>query len=147
MRYERVVEDSEERVREDSLIEVNEKEVRVTTTETRAPERFLLVAKPKSRTEDFLDALTEAFWYCKKLIDIRVRIKNLLLSLGSVPPNKIPLIQEMIKEAEKEERRIARAFYNARKKTRTLCEYKYSSENACEKCKYYIICWGRIRVR
>jgi len=145
MRYERVSGDSEERVREESL-EKEEREARVTAIEDRAPEVYLLVAKPESRTESFWDALTEAYWYFKELVHIRVRIKRLLASLVTAPPSRTHLIQEMIKDAEKEERRVSREFYNARKRARTLCEYKYSSENACEKCRFRIICWGKIRI-
>ena len=104
-----------------------------------------VIAKPRTRTEDFLDALTEAVWYGTKLYTIRRDLKK-WLSLMAHSNRRISQIARMTaEELLRDERRVARKFYEARKRARMLCEFKYREAYACEKCIYSWICWGRIR--
>ena len=141
-RYERV----------DSNSEVVRDNVRVGNIVARyEPEQAVVkdvevIAKPHTtRTEDFIDAIYEACWYAVKLYQIRKSLKN-ALSLLAHSDKRIRTIAEMkARELEKEEREIAKKFYEARKKARALCELKYRESHACEKCIYNRVCWGRIR--
>ena len=141
-RYERVDSDSEvvrDNVRVGNIVARYEPEQAIVKD-------VEIIAKPHTtRTEDFIDAIYEAYWYAVKLYQIRKSLKN-ALSLLTHSNKRIRAIAEMkARELEKEERDIAKKFYEARKKARVLCELKYRESYACEKCIYKWVCWGRIR--
>ena len=105
-----------------------------------------VIAKPKvTRTEDFVDALTEAVWYGTKLYAIRRDLKKWLMLMAHNNRRISQVAQKIAEELLRDERRIAKRFYEARKRARMLCEFKYREAHACEKCIYSWICWGRIR--